>query len=69
MQQTTNSILMVRPSNIRANEQTAMNNHYQRTISGVPHNEIQKLATIEFDGFVEKLKAVGINVIVFEVND
>ena len=60
---------MVRPSNIRANEQTAMNNHYQRTISGVSHNEIQKLATIEFDGFIEKLKSVGINVIVFEVND
>ena len=35
MQQTTNTILMIRPINFRMNEQTAVNNYYQEHIDGV----------------------------------
>ena len=33
MQQTTNTILMVRPVSFRMNEQTAVNNYYQQEIT------------------------------------
>lgn len=69
MQQTTNSILMVRPTSFRANEQTAINNHYQKEIHDVSQLAIQLKAEKEFDTFVEKLRSVGINVIVFEAKD
>jgi hypothetical protein len=57
MKQTTNSILMVRPVAFRMNEQTAVNNYYQKSIR-------RSFATVnakaqEFDTFVEKLRAVG----------
>lgn len=69
MQQTTNTILMVRPTNIRTNEQTAINNHYQKEIHDVTQLALQLKAEKEFDTFVEKLRSVGINVVVFEAND
>lgn len=67
MQQTTNTILMVRPVNFRMNEQTAVNNYYQESIDGVLPETINAKAQKEFDGFVEKLRSIGVNVIV--VND
>tara|TARA_R110002095_G_scaffold337_8_gene2017 strand:+ start:2365 stop:3300 length:936 start_codon:yes stop_codon:yes gene_type:complete len=67
MQQTTNTILMVRPVNFRMNEQTAVNNYYQESIDGVLPETINTKAQKEFDGFVEKLRNIGVNVIV--VND
>jgi len=67
MQQTTNTILMVRPVNFRMNEQTAVNNYYQVSIDGVLPETINTKAQKEFDGFVEKLRNIGVNVIV--VND
>tara|TARA_R110002072_G_scaffold11611_4_gene52155 strand:+ start:8662 stop:9597 length:936 start_codon:yes stop_codon:yes gene_type:complete len=67
MQQTTNTILMVRPVNFRMNEQTAVNNYYQESIDGVLPETINAKAQKEFDGFVEKLRNIGVNVIV--VND
>tara|TARA_R110002126_G_scaffold42779_5_gene123131 strand:+ start:1051 stop:1986 length:936 start_codon:yes stop_codon:yes gene_type:complete len=67
MQQTTNTILMVRPVNFRMNEQTAVNNYYQESIDGVLPETINTKAQKEFDGFVEKLRSIGVNVIV--VND
>ncbi len=69
MQQTTNTVLMVRPTNIRANEQTAINNHYQKEIHDVTQLALQLKAEKEFDTFVEKSRSVGINVVVFEAND
>jgi hypothetical protein len=66
MQQITNTILMVRPVQFRMNEQTAVNNYFQEDIDK-KNIEINSLAQKEFDEFVDKLKAVGINVIV--VND
>ncbi|MDG4716983.1 MULTISPECIES: citrulline utilization hydrolase CtlX [Winogradskyella] len=63
MQQTTDTILMIRPVNFRMNEQTAINNYFQEEID-LKNAEINAKAQEEFDAFVEKLKAVGINVVV-----
>jgi len=53
MQQTTNTILMIRPINFRRNEQTAVNNYYQKEADNVlPETENVK-AQREFDAFVE----------------
>lgn len=63
MQQTTNTILMIRPVSFRMNEQTAVNNYFQEDLN-LKNTEINKKAQLEFDAFVEKLRAVGINVVV-----
>ncbi len=63
MQQTTNTILMIRPVNFRMNEQTAVNNYFQEDID-ISNAKINTKAQEEFDAFVEKLRSVGVNVIV-----
>lgn len=63
MKQTTNTILMIRPVQFRMNEQTAVNNYFQEDLE-LKNAEINTKAQEEFDAFVEKLRAVGINVIV-----
>lgn len=67
MQQTTNTILMIRPINFRMNEQTAVNNYYQKVIDNLLPQTVNVKAQQEFDVYVEKLKDIGVNVIV--VND
>ena len=67
MRQTTNTILMIRPVNFRMNEQTAVNNFYQEKVNLLP-NTINQKAQREFDNYVEKLKAIGVNVIVINDN-
>ena len=66
MNQTTNSILMIRPVAFRMNEQTAVNNYYQKVIDGLLPATVNAKAQQEFDAFVSKLKAVGVDVIVVE---
>ncbi|AZJ36247.1 amidinotransferase [Tenacibaculum singaporense] len=66
MQQTTNTIVMVRPASFRMNEQTAVNNYYQQELSGMLPASVNAKAQEEFDAFVEKLRAVGVTVIVVE---
>ena len=66
MNQTTNSILMIRPVAFRMNEQTAVNNYYQKVIDGLLPATVNAKAQQEFDAFVVKLEAVGVNVIVVE---
>ncbi|WP_178987645.1 citrulline utilization hydrolase CtlX [Winogradskyella schleiferi] len=63
MQQTTNTILMIRPVNFRMNEQTAVNNYFQEDLD-LKNAEINAKAQDEFDAFADKLKAAGINVII-----
>jgi hypothetical protein len=63
MQQTTNSILMIRPVNFRMNEQTAVNNYYQENLD-LKNSEINRKAQEEFDNYVEKLRSFDINVVV-----
>lgn len=65
MQQTTNTILMIRPASFRMNEQTAVNNYYQQEIDTLP-NTINQKAQLEFDAFVEKLQKNGVNVVVIQ---
>ena len=67
MAQTTDSILMIRPVSFRMNEETAVNNYYQKELKEITLETVQFRALQEFDAFVEKLRAEGINVVV--VND
>ena len=55
----TNKILMVRPVSFTFNEETAVNNHYQKK-DNKPIQEIQNNALTEFDNMVEKLKKIFI---------
>lgn len=66
MNQTTNSVLMIRPVAFRMNEQTAVNNYYQKGLDNLLQITVNDKAQEEFDVFVNKLKAVGVNVIVVE---
>ncbi|SDR74292.1 hypothetical protein SAMN05216503_0702 [Polaribacter sp. KT25b] len=68
MQQTTNSILMIRPINFRMNEQTAVNNYYQKSLKDLLPATINSKAQKEFDTFVEKLRSFGVEVIVVSDN-
>ncbi len=64
MQQTTNTILMVRPINFRMNEQTAVNNYYQKTLKELLPAAINAKAQKEFDVYVDKLRSFGVEVVV-----
>ena len=66
MKQTTNSILMIRPVAFRMNEQTAVNNYYQKVLDGLLPDTVNAKAQEEFDAFVKKLRSVGVNVIVVD---
>ncbi|WP_300565287.1 citrulline utilization hydrolase CtlX [Flavobacterium sp.] len=66
MKQTANSILMIRPVAFRMNEQTAVNNYYQKVLDGLLPATVNAKAQQEFDAFVEKLRAVGVDVTVVD---
>lgn len=66
MKQTTNTILMIRPVAFRMNEQTAVNNYYQKVLDNLLPATVNAKAQEEFDTFVAKLRNVGVNVIVVE---
>lgn len=66
MKQTTNSILMIRPVAFRMNEQTAVNNYYQKVLDGLSPETVNAKAQQEFDTFVNKLRKAGVDVIVVE---
>ncbi len=54
---------MIRPVAFRMNEQTAVNNFFQEDIA-LKNAEINTKAQAEFDAFVQKLRGVGVQVIV-----
>ena len=66
MDQTTNTILMIRPVAFRMNEQTAVNNYYQKVLDNTTPATVNAKAQKEFDAFVDRLKKVGVNVIVVD---
>ena len=66
MNQTTNSILMIRPVAFRMNEQTAVNNYYQKVLEELSPATVNAKAQQEFDTFVTKLRIVGVHVIVVD---
>ena len=57
---------MIRPVAFRMNEQTTVNNYYQKVIDGLLPSTVNAKAQQEFDAFVAKLKSVGVDVIVVE---
>ena len=69
MKQTTNTILMIRPIGFRMNEQTAVNNYYQKVLDNVLPSTVNAKAQQEFDNYVEKLRSYGVNVIVVSDTD
>ncbi|MDB2385094.1 arginine deiminase-related protein [Polaribacter sp.] len=62
--QITNTVLMIRPEKFRANEQTMVNNYYQKKDKSLLPESLYKKAQNEFDAFVKKLITNGIDVIV-----
>ena len=63
MNQITDTVLMVRPVAFRMNEETAVNNYFQKNLKG---KDVNKEAQAEFDTFVKKLKSVGVKVVVVD---
>lgn len=63
--QTTNTVFLVRPASFSYNVQTAESNAFQ-TLAEINPIEIQAKALKEFDAFVTKLRAEGVQVQVFE---
>ncbi len=57
---------MIRPVAFRLNEQTAVNNYYQKVMESLTIENVHQKALEEFDAFVGKLRSVGIDVTVIE---
>ncbi len=57
---------MIRPVAFRMNEQTAVNNYYQKVLDGLSPETVNSKAQEEFDTFVNKLRVVGIDVTVVD---
>ena len=57
---------MIRPVAFRMNEQTAVNNYYQKVLDGLLPSTVNAKAQQEFDAFVAKLRAVGVEVVVVD---
>lgn len=66
MKQITNSILMIRPVAFRMNEQTAVNNYYQKVLNDLLPATVNAHAQQEFDYFVDKLRSKGVDVTVVD---
>ncbi len=57
---------MIRPVAFRMNEQTTVNNYYQKVIDGLSPETVNTKAQEEFDTFVNKLRMVGVDVTVVD---
>ena len=66
MKQITNTIMMIKPVGFRYNEQTAVNNYYQKVLDNLTDEQTQEKALSEFNAFVDKLRNAGVNVVVVE---
>jgi hypothetical protein len=66
MNQTTNHILMIRPVAFRMNEQTAVNNYYQKVLNNLLPATVNAHAQQEFDAFVDKLRKAGVEITVVD---
>ncbi len=64
--QVTDTIFLVRPSQFRLNEQTAVNNYFQPDPELDDEDHPQEKALKEFDKLVKALRQAGVNVIVFD---
>jgi len=66
LRQITDTIMMIRPVKFRMNEQTAVNNYYQKVIDGLSSDDVQEKALYEFDTFVTKLRDNGVTVLTID---
>ena len=64
--QITSTVMMIRPVAFRFNEETAVNNYYQKVLDGVSAGQVQNQALEEFDIFVDLLRSKDIDVVVIE---
>jgi hypothetical protein len=62
---TANTILMVRPFDFGFNEQTGVDNEFQRRVD-MSGEEINRRAGVEFQNMVDTLQGKGVNVLVLE---
>jgi hypothetical protein len=60
--QTTNTVLMIRPTRFSFNQDTAANNRFQRPAAA--SEDVQLKALQEFDGYVAALRSHGVEVLV-----
>ena len=67
MDQSTNTVVMIRPIIFTRNEQTAVNNYFQQ-IDSLGFGGSSAAALHEFDVLVEKLKQKGVRVVVWQDN-
>ena len=63
--QITDTVLMIRPVRFRTNEETIVNNYFQKGIN-ITQEEINRKAQQEFDMLIQQLKEVGVHVIQVE---
>ena len=66
MKQITNNIMMIEPVAFRFNEQTAVNNYYQKVLDNLTPDQTQQNALSEFNIFVSILRDKGVNVVVIK---
>ena len=64
--QITSSVMMIRPVAFRYNEETAVNNYYQKVLDGVSASQVQDRALQEFDTFVALLRSKAIDVVIID---
>lgn len=62
----TGRVLMIRPYQFHKNEQTAQNNYYQKDADYSSVDRLTRAAQDEFDGLVQVIRRVGVEVVVHE---
>ena len=67
--QSASTILMIKPTGFRFNEETAVNNHFQLADNSSSKEQIKANAISEFNAMVSLLRSKGVNVIVYDHND
>ena len=65
-QQSTSTLLMVKPHGFDYNTETAEDNHFQTGGKALSSSEITRQALDEFEAFVKEINAKGIEVIVYD---
>ena len=60
------TVLMVKPIQFGFNEETFATNKFQKKSNSLNSQETQEKALIEFENFTEKLKELGVNVLLYE---
>ena len=67
--QSASTILMIKPTGFRFNEETAVNNHFQLADNSSSKEQIKANAISEFNAMVSLLRSKGVNVIVYDHKD